>query len=58
MHISGVTGVWPGEGRFLFAGVRFGFTRLRSFLNITAKLPKYCQRNHPKLQTLQNRAVI
>lgn len=36
----------------------FGFTRLRSFLCITTKLPKYCQRNHPKLQTLQIRVAV
>ena len=56
--MSGVPGVWPGEGLFLLPEYVSVFTRLRSFLNITTKLPKYCQRNHPKLQTLQIRVAV
>lgn len=56
--MSGVRGVCRVKAFSFCRSYVSVFTRLRSFLNITTKLPKYCQRNHPKLQTLQIRVAV
>lgn len=54
MRISGAPGVWPGEGLFLFAGVRFRFYKTPLISLYNDKVTEILSEKPPEIANFTN----